>query len=55
MDSSRRSFLKSAGLGFVALGLPPSFLVRAAGAQQSGRGKALVIVFQRGGRMASMW
>jgi uncharacterized protein (DUF1501 family) len=49
MDSSRRSFLKSAGIGFVALGLPPSFLVRAAGAQQSGRGKALVIVFQRGG------
>ncbi len=49
MNSSRRSFLKSAGLGFVAIGLPPSFLVRAAGAQQSSRGKALVIVFQRGG------
>src|SRR5512135_958726 len=49
MDGSRRTFLKSTTLGFVALGLPPSFLVRAAGAQQSGRGKALVVVFQRGG------
>lgn len=49
MNSSRRSFLKSAGLGFLALGLPPSFLVRAAGAQQKGRGKTLVVVFQRGG------
>jgi uncharacterized protein (DUF1501 family) len=49
MDRSRRSFIKSAGLGFLALGLPPSFLVRAAGAQQSNRGKALVVVFQRGG------
>ena len=49
MDQSRRSFLKSAGIGFVALGLPPSFLVRAAGAQQNSRGKVLVIVFQRGG------
>ncbi len=49
MNSSRRSFLKSAGLGFVALGLPPGFLVRAAGAPQSSHGKALVIVFQRGG------
>ncbi|HMA80081.1 MAG TPA: hypothetical protein VKR81_04295, partial [Candidatus Binatia bacterium] len=49
MDGSRRNFLKSTALGFVALGLPPSFLLRAAGAQQSGRGKALVVVFQRGG------
>jgi uncharacterized protein (DUF1501 family) len=49
MDQSRRSFLKSAGIGFVALGLPPSFLVRAAGAQQNSRGKVLVVVFQRGG------
>jgi uncharacterized protein (DUF1501 family) len=49
MDRWRRSFLKSAGLGFVALGLPPTFLVRAAGAQQSKRGKVLVVVFQRGG------
>src|SRR4026207_2409333 len=49
MDPSRRSFLKSVGLGFVALGLPPTFLVRAAGAEQNGRGKVLVVVFQRGG------
>ena len=49
MDGSRRTFLKSTALGFIALGLPPSFLMRAAGAQQSGRGKALVVVFQRGG------
>ena len=49
MNRSRRSFLKSTGLGFLAFGLPPSFLVRAAGAEQSARGKSLVIVFQRGG------
>ena len=49
MDRSRRTFIKSAGLGFLALGLPPSFLVRAAAAQQSDRNKALVVVFQRGG------
>jgi len=49
MNHSRRSFIKSAGLGFLALGLPPSFLVRAAGAQQGSRGKVLVVVFQRGG------
>ncbi|MBM4259882.1 MAG: DUF1501 domain-containing protein [Deltaproteobacteria bacterium] len=49
MNSSRRSFLKSAGLGFLAFGMPPGFLVRAAGAQQKGRGKTLVVVFQRGG------
>src|SRR5215470_3220510 len=49
MNISRRSFLKFTGLGFLALGLPPSFLVRAAQAQQVGRGKALVVVFQRGG------
>ena len=48
MNFARRSFLKSAGLGFLALGLPPSFLVRAAKAQQVGGGKALVVVFQRG-------
>jgi uncharacterized protein (DUF1501 family) len=41
--------MKSAGLGFLALGLPPAFLVRAAGAQQNSRGKVLVVVFQRGG------
>ncbi|HJX11494.1 MAG TPA: DUF1501 domain-containing protein [Candidatus Binatia bacterium] len=49
MDGARRSFLKSAGLGFLALGLPPAFLVRAAGAEQAARGKVLVVVFQRGG------
>jgi len=49
VNFSRRSFLKSTGLGFLALGLPPSFLVRAAGAEQNARGKALVVVFQRGG------
>jgi uncharacterized protein (DUF1501 family) len=48
MNLSRRRFLKSSGLGFLALGLPPSFLVRAAEAQQIGRSKALVVVFQRG-------
>ncbi|MBI2179484.1 MAG: DUF1501 domain-containing protein [Deltaproteobacteria bacterium] len=49
MNGARRSFLKSAGLGFLALGLPPAFLVRAAGAEQVARGKVLVVVFQRGG------
>src|SRR5437867_11754022 len=48
MNSSRRSFLKSTGLGFLALGLPPAFLVRAAKAQQLGKGKAMVVIFQRG-------
>jgi len=49
VNPSRRSFLKSTGLGFLAFGLPPSFLVRAAGAEQNARGKSLVVVFQRGG------
>jgi uncharacterized protein (DUF1501 family) len=49
MDGARRSFLKSAGLSFFALALPPAFLVRAAGAEQAARGKVLVLVFQRGG------
>lgn len=49
MNRSRRTLLKSAGLGFLALGLPPPFLVRAAGAEQSARGKILVVIFQRGG------
>jgi uncharacterized protein (DUF1501 family) len=49
MNRSRRTFIKSAGLGFLALGLPPPFLVRAAGAEQTARGKVLVVVFQRGG------
>lgn len=49
MNLSRRDFLKSAGLGFLALGLPPPFLVRAAAGETSGRGKIFVVVFQRGG------
>ena len=49
MDFSRRLFLKSAGLGLLALGLPPSFLVRAAGVERGNRGRILVVVFQRGG------
>src|SRR5262245_5210451 len=48
MNISRRSFLKSGGLGFLALGLPPTFLVRTAGAQQGGKNKVFVVVFQRG-------
>ena len=48
MNPSRRRFLKSTGLGFLALGLPPAFLVRAAEAQQTGKGKVMVVVFQRG-------
>jgi uncharacterized protein (DUF1501 family) len=48
MNTSRRSFLKSSGLGFLAFGLPPAFLVRAAGAQQGAKNKTLVVVFQRG-------
>jgi uncharacterized protein (DUF1501 family) len=47
MNSSRRAFLQSTGLGFLALGLPPPFLVRAAQAQ-SAKNKSLVVVFQRG-------
>ena len=48
MNSSRRRFLKSTGLGFLALGLPPAFLVRTAKAQQVDKGKVMVVVFQRG-------
>ena len=48
MNPSRRRFLKSTGLGFLAVGLPPSFLVRAAAAQQTDQKKVLVVVFQRG-------
>ncbi len=48
MNNSRRNFLKSSALGFLAFGLPPSFLVRAAGAQQRSNNKTLVVVFQRG-------
>jgi uncharacterized protein (DUF1501 family) len=49
MNRSRRRFLQSSGLGLLALGLPPSFLVRAAGAQEKANGKVLVVIFQRGG------
>lgn len=49
MEISRRGFLKSTGVGFLALGLPPAFLMRAAQAQQSGKDRVLVVVFQRGG------
>ena len=49
MNRSRRKFLKSAGLGALALAMPPAFLVRAAGAQTNSRGKVLVVIFQRGG------
>jgi uncharacterized protein (DUF1501 family) len=48
MNSSRRRFIQSTGFGFLALGLPPSFLLRAAQAQQGERSKTLVVVFQRG-------
>ena len=48
MNISRRNFLQSGGLGFLALGLPPAFLFRAAQAQQRGKNKTLVVVFQRG-------
>lgn len=49
MDFSRRLFLKSTGFGLLALGLPPSFLIRAAEVEKGKRGKILVVVFQRGG------
>ncbi len=49
MALSRRLFLKSSGLGLLALGLPPSFLVRAAEGEKGNRGKVLVVIFQRGG------
>src|SRR5881296_2306687 len=48
MNSSRRSFLKSTGLGFLVFGLLFAFLVRAVKVQQFGKGKAMVVVFQRG-------
>jgi uncharacterized protein (DUF1501 family) len=49
MNSSRRRFLHSSALGFVALGFPPAFLQRLAEAQQQGtNNKVLVVVFQRG-------
>ena len=48
MNSSRRRFVQSTSLGFLALGLPPSFLLRAAAAEQTAKNKILVVVFQRG-------
>jgi uncharacterized protein (DUF1501 family) len=48
MNPSRRRFLKSSGLGFLALGLPPAFLVRAAEAQKAAKRKTMVVVFMRG-------
>ena len=47
MNASRRRFLQTSGLGFLAVGLPPAFLVRAAQAQ-SAKSKSLIVVFQRG-------
>lgn len=49
MPFSRRIFLKSAGMGLLALGLPPSFLLRAAEAERHARGRTLVVAFLRGG------
>jgi uncharacterized protein (DUF1501 family) len=48
MNPSRRRFLRSTGLGFLALGLPPAFLVRTAKALQVDKSKVMVVVFQRG-------
>ena len=47
MSSSRRAFLRTTGLGLLAFGLPPAFLLRSARAQ-SAKNKSLVVVFQRG-------
>jgi uncharacterized protein (DUF1501 family) len=49
MDFSRRRFLKTTGLGFLAMGLAPSFLLRAVSATESKPGRVLVVFFQRGG------
>ena len=49
MPFSRRIFVKSAGMGLLTLGLPPSFLLRAAEAEKHARGRTLVVVFLRGG------
>src|SRR5690242_16022111 len=46
---TRRMFLKSSGIGLLALGFPPSFLVRAAAGEIERKNKVLVVVFQRGG------
>lgn len=46
---SRRIFIKNGGLALVSLGFAPSFLARtAAAAQQGGRRKVLLAIFQRG-------
>jgi len=49
MALSRRGFLKSTGLGFLALGFPPAFLARAAEGEREKPGRVLVVIFQRGG------
>lgn len=49
MAFPRRLFLKNTGLGLLALGLPPAFVVRAAEGEKKNRRKILVVVFQRGG------
>ena len=48
MELSRRYFLKSTGIGLLAVGLPPGFVIRAARAEHK-RGRVLVVLFQRGG------
>src|SRR3972149_159347 len=47
MRLTRRFFLKSSGIALVGLGVVPRFLARAAAAA-SGKGKILVVLFQRG-------
>ncbi|HEY2989926.1 MAG TPA: DUF1501 domain-containing protein [Candidatus Binatia bacterium] len=49
MEFTRRLLIKSAGLGLLAFGLPPAFLLRAAEQEKGPRQKILVVVFQRGG------
>lgn len=48
MKLTRRFFLKSSGIALVGLGAVPQFLARAVAATTSGRGKILVVLFQRG-------
>ncbi|MFQ5777573.1 MAG: DUF1501 domain-containing protein [Terriglobia bacterium] len=47
MQLTRRFFLKSSGIALVGLGAVPRFLARAA-ATTAGKGKMLVVIFQRG-------
>ncbi|MFQ5695214.1 MAG: DUF1501 domain-containing protein, partial [Terriglobia bacterium] len=47
MKLTRRFFLKSSGIALVGLGAVPPFLARAA-AVSAGKGKILVVLFQRG-------